>query len=78
MFDEIGHLKLYLITEKVIDWNTNNILTEDQWLELFCFMREKCISVTYLENLSELVSCLAGTCALIKNFFLYINKYWTL
>lgn len=31
LFDEIGHLKLYLMPDKIDDWNTNNILTEDRW-----------------------------------------------
>lgn len=35
LFDEIGRLKLYLTSERIVDWNTSNILTENQWLEFF-------------------------------------------
>lgn len=77
LFDEIGHLKLYLTTDKIVDWNTNNILTEDRWLEFFCSMKRNLIPVTNLEKLCEFVLCLPGTSAPVERLFSHINKYWT-
>lgn len=77
LFDEIGHLKLYLTKEKLTDWNKNNISTEDRWLEFFRFMKGKLVPVTNLEKLYEFVLCLPGTNAPIKRLFSHINKYWT-
>ncbi|KAF0717745.1 protein FAM200B-like [Aphis craccivora] len=77
LFDEIGHLKLYLTKEKLTDWNKNNISTEDRWLEFFRFMKGKLVPVPNLEKLCEFVLCLPGTSAPIERLFSHINKYWT-
>lgn len=69
LFDEIGHLKLYLTKEKLTDWNKNNISTEDRWLEFFRFMKGKLVPVTNLKSYVNLFYVFQGPVHQLKGYF---------
>lgn len=73
LFDEISLIRTNVTEDKIADWNSRNICTEDRWLELFQ-MESRLKNVKIL---CEFIFCLPGTSASLERFFSNINNYWT-
>lgn len=42
VFDEFSLLSNYITGQKINDWNTGNIATENCWVEVFIYFRVPC------------------------------------
>uniref|UniRef100_A0A6P7GW92 Tripartite motif-containing protein 44-like n=1 Tax=Diabrotica virgifera virgifera TaxID=50390 RepID=A0A6P7GW92_DIAVI len=73
LLDEVSLTRTYVTEDKIADWNSKNISTEDRWLEIF----QKESALKNLKILCEIVFCLPGTNASIERLFSNINNHWS-
>ncbi|CAH1971283.1 unnamed protein product [Acanthoscelides obtectus] len=73
LFDEVSLIRTNVTEDKIVDWNSRNISTEDRWLEVF----QKESALKNLKILCEFVFCLPGTSASLERLFSNINNYWS-
>lgn len=76
LFDEFELAKIY-ITEKLSEWNSNNVSVENRWVETFKVLKEKNVPISILAKVVEFLLCLPGSNAGIERLFSKMNYFWT-
>lgn len=79
LFDEVSLLQAKLSEDKIAEWNSKNIATEDRWVEVFKWNQGSGSSEDFknCKILCQFIICLPGTSASIERLFSKINNYWS-
>lgn len=62
---------------KIDAWNSNNVLLDKRWTEIFLHFKDNNIPYKNLLFLVERLLCLPGTNAPVERLFSVMNKIWT-
>jgi len=77
VFDEISLISKYITAQKIYDWNTGNIPTEDRWVEVFTHFNANDLSHVNFSIIVEFILCLPGSNTPVERVFALMNKIWS-
>jgi len=77
VFDEFSLISKYITAQKIYDWNTGNIPTENRWVEAFTHFNANDISHVNFSIIVEYILCLPGSNARVERVFSLMNKIWS-
>jgi hypothetical protein len=73
LFDEISSLKVFVMKEKIKEWDMNNANTYARWSEVFLHFSEKMFPYLQLQRLVEMSLCLPGSNTSVEKVFSAVN-----
>lgn len=77
VFDEFSPISNYTTAQKISDWNTGNIATENRWVEVFTHFNANDLSHVNFCIIVEYILCLPGSNAPVERVFSRTNKIWS-
>jgi hypothetical protein len=77
LFDEISSLKVFVMKEKIKEWDMNNANTCARWSEMFLHFSKKMVPYLQLQRLVEISLCLPGSNTSLERVFSAMNTIWT-
>lgn len=78
VFAQYGHVKAYCNDMKLQEWKTNNVSTEQRWVELFKHMEANEIPYLDFTRVIEFPLCLPGANAITERVFSEIKNWWNI
>lgn len=76
LFEQFGHVNVFITAEKIDEWVQNKIASEDRWVECFKHFEANSIAFTEISMIVEFIFCLPSTSAAVERLFAHINKMW--
>lgn len=76
IFDQYGCVKNYCSKEKIIEWGSKNVPTEDRWVDIFKYLDSQQIPYIEFSYIVEYILCLPGSSAPVERIFSQANKIW--
>lgn len=77
LFEQFGHVNVFITAEKIGEWVQNKTASEDRWVECFKHFEANGIVFKEISMLLEYIFCLPSTSASVERLFAHINKMWT-
>ncbi|KAL4126194.1 hypothetical protein QTP88_010420 [Uroleucon formosanum] len=77
VFDEFSLISKYITAQKIYDWNTGNIPTENRWVEVVTHFNANDLSHVNFSIIIEYILCLPGSNAPVERVFSLMNKIWS-
>lgn len=77
VFDEFSLISKYITAQKIYDWNTGNIPTENRWVEVFTHFNANDLSHVNFSIIVEYILCLPGSNTPVERVFYHMNKIWS-
>jgi hypothetical protein len=75
--DEVSSLKVFVMKEKIKEWDMKNANTCARWSEVFLRFSKKMVPYLQLQRLVEISLCLSGSNASVERVFSAMNMIWT-
>jgi hypothetical protein len=75
-FDKFSLISKYITAQKICDWNTENIATENRWVEVFMHFNANDLAHMNFFIIVEYILYLPGSNAPVKRVFSHMNKIW--
>lgn len=75
--DQVTALKKYVTTDKIQEWEENEVSTDKRWVECFHRLAKLKIPYDHILNIVSYILCLPGTSAAVERIFSLINDVWS-
>lgn len=76
VFEQYGYMKKYCTAEKLTEWRTNGLATEDRWVEIFKYMEAEHVPFDQFSHIIEFILCFPGSSAPVERVFAKAKKVW--
>lgn len=70
------YVKKYCTDEKLTEWRTNGLATEDRWVAIFKHMEAEHVPFDQFSRIIEFILCFPGSSAPVERVFAKAKKVW--
>lgn len=76
VLEEYGYIKNYCKAEKLAEWNSNEVSTDERWVEIFRHMDANRVPFIEFSQIIEYILCFPGSSAPVERVFAKAKKVW--
>lgn len=76
LFEQFGYVKIYCSADKLANWRSDKLPTEERWVEIFKHMDAHNVPFDAFATVIEFVLCFPGTSAPVERIFSHGKKIW--
>lgn len=76
VFDQYSYIKNYCTQNKISEWNSKDLPTDERWVEIFQHMNTEHVPFIEFSKMIEFVICFPGSSAPVERVFSRAKKVW--
>lgn len=76
VLEQYSYIKNYCNEEKLSEWNSKNLTTDERWVEIFKYMETQNVPFIEFSQIIEFVICFPGSSASVERVFSLAKRVW--